>query len=170
MMTSHSLLHSSSAGLSPRWQKKKTTRGSQWRKNLPNKIPLDLKTALGDPRIAHVLLVATFSSQGHVGNSMLFPWLEVVSGIVLWDTQRSKCRPGSLGLSTGTYVTELVDDLWHCTFFIKWVIFSWGFGGHLWVDSVPTTVLHFTPHREVKWSIILSAAVWELSKLTLSST
>lgn len=104
-MTSHSLLHSSLAGLSPRWWKEKKTWGSQWRKDLPNKIPLDLKTALGDPRIAHVLLVATFSSQGRVENSMILPWLGLASGIVLWDTQRSKCSPRSLGLPTGTYVT-----------------------------------------------------------------
>lgn len=92
-MASHSLLHSSPAGLSPRWRKEKKTWGSQWRKDLPNKIPLHLKAALGDPRIAHVLLVATFSSQGRVENSMILPWLGLASGIVL------------LGLPTGTYVT-----------------------------------------------------------------
>lgn len=68
-------------------------------------IPLDLEAALGDPRIAHVVLGATLSSQGHVENSVVFPWLELASGIVLWDTQRSKCSPRSLGLPTVMYVT-----------------------------------------------------------------
>lgn len=75
------------------------------KKIFPIEIPLVLKAALGDPQIAHALLGAAFSSQRHVGNSMMFPLLELASGIVLWDTQRRKCNPHSLDLQTGLCVT-----------------------------------------------------------------